>query len=289
VTILELFNECWADHWDQSRFHDSGHAKEVKSKFKLHIEKTFGDKEYLSVTRAQVRDWHKSLRETPTVGNRCMEILSKLYRFSIDKEWNSGAYNPCFGIKHFTEKKRRRFASENEIGRIGVILNRELSKKPLEITFILTLFFTGARPRSLERARWDEFTELDGGFGLLTFFGKSTAETGDEESLILPPNIVTMMKVLPKRDDGFIFGIKAPSYLWRKIRAEAGCRDLWLRDSRRSFATVGMGSGVKMDTIGKLLNHHSNQTTMRYALLNRAASVEAVTVISDKLKYILKK
>jgi integrase len=98
-----------------------------------------------------------------------------------------------------------------------------------------------------------------------------------------------MIKNLPKRQDGLIFGIGLPGYLWRKIRKEAGCEDLWARDFRRTFATVGMSNKVDMKVIGKLLNHHSQQTTDRYALLDNSARLEAVSAISAKLDSILKK
>jgi integrase len=289
MTIDELFQICWNEHWNINRFTISGHNKEVKSKYNNHIKSVFGLSEYLNITRAQIRDFHRKFNAIPVTGNRVLEILSKLYKFSIDKEFNINGFNPCTGIKHFTERKRRRYASEKEIARIGVILDRMYSDYPVEITFLYCLLFTGARPRSIERATWNEFQELDGGFGVLTFEGKSTEETGDLESVILSPDIMERIRKLTRRDDDLIFGIPLPGYLWRKIRAEAGCKDLWARDFRRTFATVGMSNHVDMKVIGKLLNHHSPATTDRYALLNDSARLEAVTAISAKLNSILKK
>jgi integrase len=289
VTIQEVFELCYSEHWNCQRFILSGHAKEVKAKYENHIKPRFGSIEYLKLTRSEVRDWHKGYRETPVTGNRCLEILSKLYKFSIDKELNEMAFNPCFGIRHFTERKRKRFANESEIKRIGLILDRLYDSQPVEIAFLYTLLFTGARPRSLERSTWNEMQELSGGYGVLTFEGKSTQETGDLESVILPENIMSMIRKLPRRTDDLIFGISLPGYLWRKIREEAGCKDLWARDFRRTFATVGMSNKVDMKVIGKLLNHHSTQTTDRYALLDDSARLEAVAAISQKLNSILKK
>jgi integrase len=288
VTIDEIYQACWLDHWNQQRFIISGHAKEIQSKYKNHIKTIFGDKDYLSITRVQIRDFHKSFLKTPVTGNRLLEIISKLYKFSIEREWNASGYNPVVGIKHFTEKKRRRYASETEIKKVGEIFDRMYETSPIEVTFLYTLLFTGARPRSIERSRYSELSESNG-FGVLVFDGKSTEATGDPESVILPPKIMDMIKKLPKRSDDLIFGIPLPGYLWRKIRKEAGCEDLWARDLRRSFATVGMSNKVDMKVIGQLLNHHSSQTTLRYALLDNSARLEAVSAISSKLDSILKK
>ena len=289
MTVEELFQACFKEHWDCARFELSGHRDEVRAKYENHIKSRFGSIEYLKLTRSEVRDFHKGFRDTPVTGNRVLEILSKLYKFSIDKEWNELGFNPCFGIKHFTERKRKRYATEAEIKRIGLILDRLYETIPLEVTFLYCLLFTGARPRSIERSTWNELQEIDQGFGVLVFEGKSTAETGDEESVIIPPNIMEMIKKLPRRSDDLIFGIPLPGYLWRKIRSEAGCKDLWARDFRRTFATVGMSNKVDMKVIGKLLNHHSTQTTDRYALLDNSARLEAVEAIKNKMNKILGK
>lgn len=288
MNIDELFRKCYAVHWNCERFNLSGHSLEVQSKYKNHIKKAFGELDYLSVTRVMIRDFHKSFAKTPVTGNRLLEIISKLYKFSIEREWNAGGYNPVIGIKHFTERKRRRYASEEEIKKVGEILDRLYEEIPIEITFLYTLLFTGARPRSIERSKWVELTEHNR-FGVLVFDGKSTEATGDPESVIIPPKIMDMIHKLPRRQDGLIFGIGLPGYLWRKIRKEAGCDDLWARDFRRTFATVGMSNKVDMKVIGKLLNHHSTQTTDRYALLDDSARLEASTAITEKLNSILKK
>ena len=289
MLLDDLFEACWKEHWSHQRYIDSGHGKEVKAKYANHIKPRFGKSDYLVLTRAEVRTFHQGFRNTPVTGNRVLEILSRLYRFSIEKEWNLQGFNPCLSIKHFTERKRRRYASELEIKKIGAILDSWYESSPVEITFLYTLLYTGARPRSIERSKWEELQEIEGGHGILIFDGKSTEATGDQESVIIPVNIMKLIHGLPKRSDGLIFGIGLPGYLWRKIRKEAGCPDLWARDFRRTFATVGMSNNVDMKVIGKLLNHHSQQTTDRYALLDNSARLEAVSKISAKLNGILKK
>ena len=288
MTISELFQECWNSHWNSPRYQLSGHAKEVQNKYKNHIKPIFGGRDYLEIKRSEVRDWNNSMISMPVTANRSIEILSKLYKFAQDKEWTEG-FNPCAAIKHFVEKKRRRYASEREIKIITDIMDKYAVNHPVEMGFLYTLLYTGARPRSIERARYDDLSEIENDFGVLTFEGKSTEETGDLESVILPPIIMALIRNLPRRTDNLIFGIPLPSYLWRKIRKEAGSNDLWARDLRRTFATIGMSGGVKIDTIGELLNHHSTTTTKRYALLNNKARLEAVNQISNKLKSIIKK
>ena len=280
-TIDELFEKVWKKHWDAPRYHESGHAREVRRNYENRIRSEFGHKRVSKVKRNDIRKWHERMGERPVSANRCLEVLSGMYKHAIDCEWFEGI-NPCVSIRAYTERKRKRYANEIEIRKLGDILTRSQRAYPLEVAFIYTLLFTGARPRSIERAKWADFKE-----GVLTFSGKSTHETGEKESVLFPKNILDILNSLPKREDGLIFGISLPSYLWRKWRKEAGCEDLWARDLRRTFATIGMSNGVDMPVVSELLNHHSVQTTKLYAKLNDTRRNQAVDTIADKLTDIL--
>lgn len=289
LTVQELFEFVLNDHWSSERFIDSGYLQKVKSNFENHIKPKFGTLKITSLTRKMVREWHHELRNKPVAANRAFEVLSRMYSYAFEKEWLDQNQNPCLFIKTHRERKRKRFATETEIAKIGELLNKAYLSAPKGVTFLFTLLYTGARPRSLERANWQDFTSLENGFGLLTFDGKTTEETGEQESVIIPPPIVKMISALPRRIDGLIFGIKIPRHLWYRIRKQAGCPDLWARDLRRTFATVGMSNGIKMDVISELLNHKSVQTTKIYAKLYDVERIAGVRKISEKITSILNK
>ncbi len=290
LTINELYAMVLEDYWSQERFKLSGHAKDVAGCYRRNIEPIFGLKKARKITKNDVREWHKSLVKTPFSANRSLEVLSTLFNKAIESDIFDGA-NPCQFVKPFTERKRKRYATELEIQKIGQILIRQTKEPSTTIgaVFLLTILFTGARPRSIERARYADLEKSPDGFGHLTFDGKSTHKTGEEETLVFPPIIMVLLKKLPTRRDGLIFGIKMPKNLWGKVREEVGCHDLWARDLRRTFATVGMSSGVKMDTISELLNHQSTQTTKIYAKLYNAERVLAVSDIAEKMSALIKK
>jgi integrase len=77
-----------------------------------------------------------------------------------------------------------------------------------------------------------------------------------------------------------------PVRLWAKIRKEAGCPDLRARDLRRTFATVGMSAGLKMDQISEILGHRSTQTTKIYAKLNIDSQIESARAIADAIEKV---
>lgn len=291
ITINDLFQMVWKEHWSQQRYQVSGHANEVRLLYGRHIEKKFGHVEVQNCSVRDVSTWHKSLSGSPITANRALEVLSRMFNYALDHEY--AGYNPCSRVKAFKERKRSRYASKGELQAIGENLQAHFENNPRGVTFLYTLLYTGARPRSIERATWDQLHEIQDGYGTLIFKGKTTEDTGELETVIIPPLVMTMIKSLPRVLYGpkknLIFGINTPHALWYQIREKAGCPDLWIRDFRRTFATVGMSNGVKMDTIGELLNHKSIQTTKIYAKLDDSARLKAMEDIGKKLDEILRK
>lgn len=292
LTVNELFEKVWYAHWSDERFKSSGWAAEVHRLFTRQIMPTLGEKSILALKSAQIRGWHLDMKATPVNANRALEVLTKLYTFAEEKEWITPDQNPTRMVKAHKEKKRKRFATPQEIEKIVAIMEKEAPKNRTSVAFLYALLFSGARPRSLERATYEELEIVDHGgeiFGVLTFFGKSSAETGEDEQVILPPQA---MKLIDGPDfhnkEDLIFGCKMPRVLWSKIRKEAGCPDLWARDLRRTFATVGLSNGVAIGIIGELLNHKSTQTTKRYAHLLQYKRLEATKTIADQISILIK-
>jgi integrase len=292
-TVDELFNKVWGAYWCCERFTRSGHAKEVKWGYEKHIKPVFGNKLLIHVTKIKIREWHQKLSKHPFAANRALEILSTMFNKAIeDDHWL--LVNPCNFVKPFVEKRRNRKASAIEIQKIVTCLYKYESRYPVGVAFLLTLLYSGARPRALERAKHDDLrliedTDEATGYGLLEYEGKSTPKTGEYEKIVFAPLVMEMISKLPRRSDGLIFGIKMPRDLWRRVRKEVGCNDLWARDLRRTFATLGRKKGVdvSMDTISKLLNHQSIDTTEIYAKEDDEVRVHAVARISDRISSII--
>lgn len=288
-TIDEVFQIALKEHWSQKRFKDSGWYREVVKNYANHIRNELGGIPISELSALQIRLWHKHFGTRHIAANRSLELLSKLFIFAQEKEWLLQAHNPCRLVKAHKERKRKRFATKEEIKKICEILDREAQKirQKRKVIFIYMLMFTGARPRDIERAKWDMLF-LHDGYGVLTFKGKTTNETGEEEQIILPLQVLRMIQGINRFNDS-ILGIKCPVAFWRKIRNEAGCPDLWIRDLRRTFATIGLSNGVGHGVIGELLNHKSAQTTNIYAKLMTEKKVESVKNIADVISSIKEK
>lgn len=289
LTINDLFLETLKHHWNEERYIKSGWKAEVEKLYKCHLA-PFGATRIDKLSAKTIRNWHKKLIDTPFSANRALDVLSKMYSYAIEQEYIPQNTNPCAIVKSHVEKKRKRFASVDELKKIGYILAREKDINPRAVGFLYTLLFSGARPRSLERAVWSDLTEINFEneiFGVLTFNGKSSHATGEDEQIIIPPQALLLIKTFNRRTKT-IFDMKMPRFLWDKVRKEAGCPDLWARDFRRTFATIGLSNGESVGIIGELLNHKNANTTKIYTQLIQTKKIETTKNIADTISQIFK-
>lgn len=282
MTVTDAFHRCWAGYWNCPRFQLSGWAREVQGYWRRRIEKhAIAAMPLTEVTPRVVRAWHFEIGSTVSQieANRAMEVLSRIFTYAEAEELVPLGFNPCRVVKSYPEKKRERFASPDEIRRLGKVLFSHWDDHPRDTGFILCLLLTGARPSTLERMAWSNVRE-----SIAKVRGKSTGATGQPDTIVLPEYVMRkILQRVPRREDGLIFGPGLPQRHWERVRTEAGCPDLWARDLRRTFATAGLSEGVTAGIIGELLNHKSTQTTARYAKLFPSVRIAAVNKIADGL------
>jgi integrase len=212
-TIKELFCSTWNNHWSKERFQNSRWGYEVKRNYDNHIHPFLGSFKISELKASKIREWHKTFEDIPIAGNRSLNILSTMYKFAEQMELIPQNTNPCNLITHFVEKKRKRFATMEEIETIGQILNSYYTKYPRGVSFIYLLMLTGARPRSIERATWNNLKTVDG-HGVLEFSGKMTESTGESETIIFSPSAMKIIEPLRELGTATITGVKTPTKLW---------------------------------------------------------------------------
>jgi integrase len=287
MTLCELYGKCLAEYWNKDRFVVSGWKEEVEKYANRHILPVFGGMECDTIGPRAIKAWHQNLENTPTTANRCLEVLSRIFQFGQEEELLPIGTNPCKLVKAYPEKERSRYASKDEIAKIAEAANKLRKEYPYEVALCELVALTGARPRSLMRVRRDELAIHDG-VGILRFVGKSTHQTGEHETVVVPPIALKSLMALPPREDGRLIGEIAYRRVWERIREMAGCPDLWLRDLRRTFATHGFADGVSLDEMREVLNHRSIQTTTRYAKILPIAKMNAACSVSKKMTALMR-
>lgn len=282
-TVSEVFLLCLKHHWNKERFKKSRYLKEVVQNYERHIKGPLGEKNVVTLSAPSVDSWHAKIK-SPYAANRAKSVLSQIFRYAIRKGYVPLNHNPCAVVPNHDEVKRERFATVEEIQKISDLLSKYDDTLPHEAAFIRLLMFTGSRPSAIERATWHDLVihEIGGQtMGLLKVQGK----TGVDEIPVYPEVLRCLFK-LNQPPTGTLTGIKFPRRFWDRIRKEAGCPDLWARDWRRTFGTLGLSSGVPIGMLAELMNHSDQKTTMRYAKLVPTARLQAALNIGRELERI---
>ena len=222
-------------------------------------------------------------------------LLSKM--FNLAEKWGlrEDASNPCRHVEKFKEEKRRRFLSQEELGRLGVELSRveDVGKvSPYVISAIRLLIFTGARLSEVLGLKW-EYINLELGIVFLP-----DSKTGAKSITLNKPtlDIIHGLEALRVEGNPYILpGTKEGAHLvniqrpWRKIREKAGLSNVRLHDLRHSFASVGASAGLGLNVIGVLLGHTQAATTARYAHLANDPIKAATEDIGKRIKAAMDK
>jgi integrase len=200
-----------------------------------------------------------------------LAVLSKFFNWAKMQDLRSDASNPCRHIKKYRERKRERFLTECELGRLGqALVNAETEglASPWVIAAIWLLILTGARHSEIRKLLW---SEVDLSRRRLRLRESKT----NEKTIYLSDAAVEILASIPRLDDNphVICGEKIGACLvnlqkpWRRIRQMADLDDVRIHDLRHSFASFAAARGHSLQAIGALLGHAQTSTTARYAHL----------------------
>ena len=259
-----------------------------------YIVPALGETPVSSVRREQVAALHHALRETPYAANRAVHLLARILDVAEDEGLRPrGAGNPCRSIEKFPERPHDRFLSEDELRRLGRVLEAAAGggggASPAAVAAIRLLILTGCRRSEILGLRW-EHVDLEAGELRLP-----DSKTG-ARLVPLSPAAAEVIADLPRvpGNPWVISGRKtgAPlrnlQYPWEILRARAGLEDVRIHDLRHSFASRALALGESLSMIGELLGHRRVRTTARYAHLaldsvKTSASRVAGSIESDLL------
>jgi integrase len=287
--ISDLLTSFMDDHIRAKR--KARTAKLFQGYIKNHIEPALGTHKAPTLSRAEVERLHRAIgRTNPVTANRVLALIGAAYAYgSRSGHLPENMTNPASGIEKFREQVRERFLSEAELLRLGEAIreaetvgirwvkasnskhapkpeNRITNIGPHAAAALRLLVFTGARLREILDLQW-EYVDLDRG---LLFLPDS--KTG-KKTVVLGGAALAVLQGLPRVGKFVIAGndgdkpradLQRP---WALVSKRADLIGLRLHDLRHSFASVGVGSGIGLPIMGKLLGHSNSKTTERYAHL----------------------
>jgi len=258
------------------------------------IKPALGTRKIIDVSRADVSAIHHKYRDRPYQANRILSVLSKL--FNLMEVWGlrPDGSNPCRHVQKYSERKRERFLSAEELGRLGSVLADSQSlpegQEGHETVYVAAAFklliLTGCRLSEIQFLKWEYVTD--------THLVLPDSKTGARK-IPLPSAAREILRTLPRVKDnpyvivGTIEGqamhdLEKP---WRRIRERAELGDVRIHDLRHTYASNAVLSGLSIPMLGKILGHTQIQTTMRYAHLADDPVREAADHVSAGLNKAL--
>lgn len=191
-----------------------------------------------------------------------------------------GSLRSVFSRNRRKRTPRERFLLPKEWDQLRPIIQRQPTK--VRIYFSL-LFLLGPRMSELRTARW---MDLDIEAGL---WHKTRTKNGRRQLVPLPPAACDLLRQLPQTGVCLFSGEidkgghpnqpwsrTAVQHWWRKIRWEAGCPDVQIRDIRRTAATWMVQGGENLMVIKEILNHSSVAITQVYARADSSTQAAAL-------------
>ncbi len=247
-----------------------------------------GRRKVAEVHLGDIKAFHKRITDSsgPVHANRVLALLSKMFSLALvpmegeTEPWRTPVQgNPCTHVGRNPEEGRERFFSEAELDRIAGALNEYPG--PHVANMLRLVMLTGCRPAEAISATWDQI-DLETGT-----WTKPAANTKIRKTQEFPLSPAAIKLVMLERkevseDCPFVFpGRKRREKDWEPIKQYRSAW-AWIRDKaelepdtegraarvydlRHSFASTGVGQGLSLLIIGKLLGHTQWRTTQRYA------------------------
>ena len=252
-----------------------------------HIDPALGAMPALAVGHAHATALHESLRATPVIANRAIDVLSRIYSAAGDRGLIPEGSNPCRRVVKNRERRRERFLTDEELRRLGRVLDEAETCKGVSVhavAAIRLLLLTGCRKGEILNLLWDE-VDLDARElrPRDTKTGPRTISLSAEAAEVLAtiPRVEGNPHVIPGKIAGRAMrNLNDP---WEVICKRAGLKDLRIHDCRHSYASRALALGESLPMIGRLLGHTQVETTARYAHLARDSVHESAVRVSESI------
>jgi integrase len=282
-------------------------AEAYRSIFRLYVTPKWGKRRAEDVTKADLAKLHAGLAGNKATGNRILNYLSAAYSWAGANGYVSPGYNPAKGIERYEEEARERFLTVEELDRLGAAIReaetvgipwsvdedqpnakhtpkadkRQTPISPHAAAALRLLLFTGARLREVLHLKWQHVDfERAALFLPDSKTGKKTIYLNGPALSVLDGLPRMGVYVFPgesrkvtkgnkprqeKEEESPRHDLKRP---WEGVRRMAGLEGVRLHDLRHTHASFGVGGGLGLPIIQRLLGHSQIRTTERYSHLD---------------------
>ena len=254
-----------------------------------HIVPALGELTVADVERKHILAFQYELREKPTVANRALEMLIKMFNLAEAWELRPAGKNPCRFVRRYkVQPQHERFLTSEELHRLGQALDAAPAERLASqhgATAIRLLVLTGCRRNEILGLNWEDVDFEAGELRL------PDTKTGARVVPLTPSaaEVLTVLSRVP--GNPWVFpGRKRGTHQrnindsWDRIRKRARLDGVRLHDLRHTFASRALALGESLTMIGKLLGHRKVQTTARYAHLAQDSVKASAARIAESLR-----
>jgi integrase len=268
ITVRDLAERYVAEH---IRMHNKPTtALEFERLVRSRIIPTFGTHRVGDLTRADVKVWHTRMCGAPYAANRALAVLRKMFSLAV-KEWQLRDDNPALGIKMFREMRRERFASDEDLARVGRWLANHESSRTLHPSFPLAvrlLALTGMRLGEVLSLEW---SMVDFQAGVIRLPDAKAGARAVPLSAA-PAALLASLAGQEGRGRFVVLGNNSNSPFartafrtgWHHLRVGTGLSDLRPHDLRHTTGTFAAQAGANAFLVRDLLGHKTLAMTSRY-------------------------
>jgi integrase len=287
--VAQLIETFLAEHVRAKRKASTiqGYERVLKGRFRAE----YGARPAAKLTRADIAKLHIKLAVTPSAANYTLAAIGSMFGFAQRRGLVPEGTNPATKIEKYAEKGRERFLTLEEIGRLGDAIreaetvglawrsdkpmrwkgrkpeNRKSVFDPYATAALRLLLLTGCRLREVLHLKW-EHVDFERGIAFLP-----DSKTG-RKPVVLNSAALAQLAALPRLGPYVVPGAdpNQPRHdlkrVWAAVSARAGLSGVRLHDLRHTHASIGVGSGMGLPIVGRLLGHSQPATTARYAHLD---------------------
>lgn len=224
------------------------------------------------------------------VANRTVQLLRAVY--NKGKKWRLyEGENPFHGLDLYEEKKRKRFLSNDEVGRLLHIAEDLRDVNGAIHDFVKLSLFTGVRKENLLSMRWEH---LNIAMRTWTIPGSETKNSESQVIVLHDAEIEILERRLRDQKAAnlispYVFEgtgktkhLTDPKRSWKTIREKAGIEDCTIHDLRRTLGSALADHNFNLPVIKHALNHKDIKTTASvYANVNDEAAASARAVVQS--------
>ncbi len=243
------------------------------------------------ITRADVLTWHRSMAPTPVEANRALACFRKMLSLAT-RDWELIEKNPAQGITQFSERKRERVPTDEELFQLGAWLGQvehDGTELPGCILAAKLMFFTAMRKSEVFGLLWSTI-DLENGSARLVDAkaGRRTVPLGTATIGLLKESSRAGPYVCPALSAQEPLTEATFRAFWDRMRASTGIRGLSAHDLRRGALTRAAIMGLSAFAIRDLAGHQTLAMANRYVQRAGNALRPVADEVSERMAALMK-